>query len=155
MSAIPDPTRPTAEAGPTIITEMALRCYDHRGQSAEVILRFGYGAEDPYAVALTFSLAEGPHDAFATWLVGRSLLRAGLSAPVGDGDVRIYPSIDEDGRAITVLEFIALDGYANVQADTDLLRAFIDRTTAVVPFGSESRHIDIDALVAGLLPDAA
>jgi hypothetical protein len=154
MSASFDPRSP-AEARPMVLAEMALRCYDERGHSAEVLLGFAYRAEDPYAVAITFALAAGDGDIFATWLVGRPLLRAGMSAPSGDGDVRIYPSIDEDGRAITVLEFVAPGGFASVHADTDLLRGFVDRTTDVVPFGSESDHIDLEALVADLLPDGA
>ena len=34
------------------------------------------------------------------------------------------------------------------------MAAFLDATARVVPFGTESAHLDIDALVAGILASA-
>ena len=50
-----------------------------------VVMRYDVG--DPFAVRLDFD--PPPHG--VNWVFARDLLMRGLSTPVGDGDVRIWP----------------------------------------------------------------
>lgn len=56
----------------------------------------------------------------------RALLEAGLQAPTGTGDVRVWPC----GRVQAVVEFHSPDGVAVVQFDIAALRRFLRRTYA-------------------------
>src|SRR3569833_3433507 len=47
-----------------------------------------YSAADPYAVRAVFS-GDGME---IEWIFARDLLRRGLSAPIGDGNVHVWPS---------------------------------------------------------------
>jgi hypothetical protein len=80
----------------------------------------------------------------------RELLDRGLSAPCGDGDVRIRPN----GPDRTLIEFIARDGSALVELSSESLRQFLRWAYAAVPPGEESAHLDLDTVVADLLDDA-
>ncbi len=105
---------------------------------------FGYDPADPWAVWITF---RGPRDQ-VRWAVGRDLLLQGLTDPAGEGDIQLWPSIDEAGRAAVVMELCSPDGRLVTQLRTHQLYRFLTRTLAVVPVGSES--IDLDDLVAEL-----
>jgi hypothetical protein len=127
-----------------------LACYDTCGRTVDVPTTMSYRHTDPYAVTLTFHSDAGDVE----WVVGRPLLRQGLSSPCGDGDVRMYPSIDTDDRPIAVLDFRSPDGRLITEAPHDELQGFLTRTFAVVPAGTESDHLDMDALIEELLHSA-
>lgn len=57
----------------------------------------------------------------------RALLEAGLLAPTGTGDVRVWPC----GRVQAVVEFHSPEGVAVIQFDIAALRRFLRRTYAV------------------------
>ncbi|MEV6179705.1 SsgA family sporulation/cell division regulator [Streptomyces sp. NPDC052016] len=65
------------------------------------------------------------------WTLARALLEQGLRAPVGAGDVRVWPC----GRVQTVVEFHSPWGVSVVQFDTKTLVRFLRRTytTAAQP----------------------
>jgi hypothetical protein len=110
-----------------------------------------YRAADPYAVAFVFHSAGGDVE----WVVARTLLMQGLAAPVGEGDVRVYPAVDDDtGDTVTRLEFCSPDGQLVAQADPFAVQTFLTATFAAVPAGSEDRHLDIDGLVELLLQES-
>lgn len=132
-------------------TDITLSCVDPWGRTVDVPTTLGYKPSDPYAVSLTFHSASGDVE----WVMSRTLLLQGLAAPAGDGDVRVYPSIDENARAVAVLDFCSPDGRLVAQADTHTIQSFLTRTFAAVPVGTESRHLDLDALVTALLGSAA
>lgn len=123
---------------------MSLQWLDARGRSIALPADLGYDPADPYAVSVTF----GTRDEAVTWLVGRDLLLDGLTDPVGEGDVLLWPSIDDHGRASVVLELCCPNGRMIAQLSTRELSSFLSRTLLVVPQGAEL--LDVDELVASL-----
>jgi hypothetical protein len=128
--------------------ELVLQCLDAWGRSLELPASFGYDPSDPWAVWITF---RGPRDE-VRWAVGRDLLLQGLTDPAGEGDIQLWPSIDENGRAAVVMELCSPDGRLVTQLLTNELYRFLTRTLAVVPLGTES--IDLDQMVAELQGDS-
>lgn len=132
--------------------EITLTCVDPWGRNVAVPTTLGYRREDPYAVTLTFHSQAGDVE----WIVSRTLVLQGLATPSGEGDVKVYPSIDDAAEAVAVLDFCSPDGRLVAQASSHELQTFLARTFAVVPVGAESRHLDLDSLIADLLgADAA
>src|SRR3954468_19291496 len=105
-----------------------------------------YCATDPYAVRAVFS-GDGME---VEWVFARDLLRSGLTSPVGEGDVHVWPSWGT-GRELLMISLTSPDGQAVLEAGAQDVRSFLDRTTAVVPEGEESEHLDLDAALARLL----
>ena len=125
--------------------ELTLQCLDARGRSVDLPASFGYDPSDPWAVWMTF---RGPNED-VRWVVARDLLVKGLTDPAGEGDIQVWPSIDEYGRAAVVMEFRSPDGRLVCQLRTHELYRFLTRTQAIVPAGTES--IDLDVMVESLL----
>ncbi|GAB3763048.1 hypothetical protein FB382_001316 [Nocardioides ginsengisegetis] len=148
MTQQPVPQQPMSQA---LSQELTLHCLDGRGRSLELAASFGYDPRDPYAVWITFPNPAGD----VRWAMSRSTLRRGMTDPAGQGDLQAWPSIDEDGRAVVVLEFQSPDGRLVAQAHTDAVHQFLTRSLALVPAGTESEHLDLDGLVAALLGSAA
>jgi hypothetical protein len=131
----------------TVTQAIALHCLDELERPMAFMASFGYHPDDPYAVWLTFHIPAGD----VRWAVARSLLQRGLIEPAGEGDIRLWPSIDEDGRAVVSLDFHSPEGRLLTTARTADLHAFLTRTWAVVPQGTESERVDLDLLVESLL----
>ena len=131
----------------TLTHDINLSCVDPWGRSVDVPTTFGYQADDPYAVSMTFHAGSGD----VSWVVARTLLLQGLASPAGEGDVKIYPSIDEDARAVAILDFCSPDGRLVAQADSLQLQSFLARTFSAVPVGTESQYLDMDGMIANLL----
>ena len=85
---------------PTLTQQVTLQCLDARGRSIDLPASLGYDPRDPWAVAITFG---GPEEQ-VRWIVGRDLLLQGVTDPAGEGDILLWPSIDENGRAAVVME---------------------------------------------------
>src|SRR4051794_11482988 len=79
-----------------------------------------YDSVDPFAVRVRFGDC-GPEDMDSPydvpdddggveWLLSRDLLRAGLTGPVGEGDVRLWPA--RGGAAVVFLQLRAPSGEA-------------------------------------------
>ena len=119
---------------------------DHGGRSA-VLAELRYDVEDPFAVRGDFALDEQ----VVSWVFARSLLRGGLYEPTGDGDVRVRPWVDSDGRSVILIELSSPDGSAILSAPAEGVAAFVRRTEGLVPSGCESAHIDLDAALRRLL----
>ena len=105
-----------------------------------------YSAADPYAVRAVFS-GDGME---VEWVFARDLMRTGLSTPIGDGDVHVWPSWGT-GRELVMISLTSPDGQAVLEASAEDVRTFLDRTALVVPDGEESLYLDLDAAVARLL----
>lgn len=135
---------------PTLCQELTLQCLDAQGRGLELVARLGYDPRDPFAVTITFPAP----DAEVCWVMSRAVLQLGLTDPAGQGDLQLWPSIDERSRAVVVLEFRSPDGRLIAQASTHEVYRFLTRTLAVVPAGTESDHLDVDAMIAGLLGDS-
>ena len=128
----------------TLSQPVALQCLDARGRSIDLPAVLGYDPADPWAVEVIF----GKPTETVRWMIGRDLLLEGMTEPAGEGDVQLSPSIDEYGRACVVLELCSPHGRLVTQLATRDLGAFLGRSLALVPEGTES--IDLDQLVEAL-----
>lgn len=109
--------------------------------AAPVVTRWIYCTDDPFAVTLEIQTRG---NRCVDWVLARELLVAGLSAPAGIGDVRVRPAhLDE--WDVTLIEIRSPDGQAVLEVDRDLLEQFVQATIDVVPLGSESTVVDMDA----------
>lgn len=129
------------------VQELGLRCVDPRGVFREVTAEFVFDPADPYAVWLTLPWVDGIH----RWAICRSLVSGGLTDPVGEGDVQLWPSTDESGSGVVVLDLWSAGVHVVGEVSTRELYRFLTRTLAVVPFGSEREHLDVDDLIDDLL----
>ncbi|MCX4629441.1 MULTISPECIES: SsgA family sporulation/cell division regulator [unclassified Streptomyces] len=91
-----------------------------------VALRFA--PAEPLAVRIVFPAGLSPEGTDNEWVFPRALLEAGLQAPTGTGDVRVWPC----GRVQAVVEFHSPEGVAVIQFDIAVLRRFLRRTNAAV-----------------------
>lgn len=135
-------------AGPVDVTaavDLRLVAPDGEAVTLPVVLRFG--VDDPYAVTIAFG-ADGEGAADVQWVFARELLLDGLLGPTGQGDVRIWPAAE---GGTTCIALSSPDGRALLEARTADLRAFTDRSLAVVARGAESGCLDLDAEIGQLL----
>jgi hypothetical protein len=118
---------------------------------ADVILdaSLRYDRDDPYAVQLSFPTPSGEP---IEWIFARSLVADGLTAPAGGGDVRIWPSPQDLGGPVYV-ELCSPSGRALFAVRRPVLAGFVARCHALVPPGTESDFLDLDAELALLLHD--
>jgi hypothetical protein len=121
---------------------------DANGDSAPLETELSYDPSDPYAVTATFLTVAGR----VQWTFGRDLLIEGMSEPNGDGDVHVWPCLDNSAHPVVVIELCSPDGEALVQVRAGDVAAFVERTKSAVPLGSES--IDVDAAIGQILAEA-
>ncbi|MBT2408248.1 MULTISPECIES: SsgA family sporulation/cell division regulator [unclassified Streptomyces] len=117
----------TATASPTAVEERVrarVITDDPLYRTIPVALRFA--PAEPLAVRIVFPAGLSPEGTDNEWVFPRALLEAGLLAPTGTGDVRIWPC----GRVQAVVEFHSPEGVAVVQFDIAALRRFLRRTYA-------------------------
>jgi len=126
---------------------ISMHCVDQLGFSKSLETSFEYDPRDPYAVTIGFPAG----DDVIRWSFCRSLLSRGITDPVGEGDVQLWPSTDEDGRSVVMLEFRSPSGHLLAQASTREVYRFLTRSLAAVPYGSESLHLRMDDLISDLL----
>ena len=100
--------------------------------------RASYDAADPWAVQVV-------------WTFARELLADGLSAQVGDGDVRIGPATGRPGSPEVCIALSAPSGSALFKAPTAQVARFLDLAYERVAPGDETSHADFDAELAYLL----
>jgi hypothetical protein len=105
--------------------------------------RWSYNASEPFTIAVAF---ETDDDVWVEWMFARDLLVNGLTGSAGIGDVRLRPR-RTNGRTKLQLEIESPDGHALLELDRESVQRFLEHTTAIVPFGEESEHFDVDALI--------
>ena len=143
----------TAPIPQTVTSDLELRLVMSGDRAAVVPCRLTYRPEAPYELSADFRTVDG----VVTWVFARDLVRAGLSGPVGEGDVVAWPSRGPSGDVVC-LALSSPSGRALLEADRVAMTAFLDRTEALVPPGSEAGRLDLDTLIARLLgtgPDDA
>lgn len=102
-----------------------------------------YDPAEPYAVTLLCHSTWG----LALWTFSRDLLTAGLLTAVGEGDVRITPSI----TSVTIqLELKSPNGSLTIETQTASVADFLEATLTVIPIGSEGDYLDLDHELAKL-----
>ena len=133
----------------TVRTELQLRLVVAGRPPLPVAAELGYAAADPWAVHLVFR-AEGRSQPLPPWVFARQLLTEGLAAPVGDGDVRVWPTVGDEAPVVWV-QLVSPAGSAVVEVDRDALAVFLQQTYLAVPTGTEDELVNLDAGLALML----
>ncbi len=137
----------TRRSAATFSQQIVVETCDLDGTTAPVPSELRYDSANPYAATICFRTELGD----VVWTFSRELLVEGLLEPAGDGDVHVWPCLDDAGRFVVVLELCAPVGDALVHLRPEDVTSFTERSLAAVPAGTESAHLDLDALVADLL----
>ncbi len=139
-------------AGPaSVTTEVHLRLVVPGSPALRVRARLGYDCRDPYAVMVRFHT--GNHRV-VEWTFARQLLTDGVTRPVGDGDVRVWPVSSPNGQTVC-LALSSPSGHALFEVSLADIVEFLTESYVAVPTGSEGEFIDIDAELAALLAGGA
>ncbi len=139
----------------TVQQEIQLRLVVADADAVTLTASLRYDAADPYAVRAVFADNGSGNGMEVEWVFARDLLRRGLSAPIGDGDVHVWPSWGT-GRELLMISLTSPDGQAVMEAQADEIRAFLARTDGVVPEGEETdaAAADVDDAIARCLKGA-
>jgi Streptomyces sporulation and cell division protein, SsgA len=119
-----------------------------------------YDSADPFAVRVRFgdggaddidttSYDIPDDDAGVEWLLSRDLLRAGLTSPVGEGDVRLWPA--RGGLDVLFLQLRAPSGEALFELSAAVVGDFLRETDLLVAAGTESDLLRVDDELSVLL----
>jgi len=131
----------------SVTAGIELRLIVPGSSSLPVRADFSYDQTDPYAVRVGFHT--GGAD-IVEWTFARGLLTDGVTHPVGDGDVQVWPS-HSGGKPVVCISLSSPSGRAMFETPLSSLVEFLTRTYAVVPTGNEGDHVDVDAELALLL----
>jgi hypothetical protein len=134
----------------SVSTELQLRLVVPGAASLPVRAGLRYDATDPYAVQVSFHTGNGAEGDIVEWTFARQLLTDGVTAPVGEGDVQVWPSASA-GLPVVCLSLTSPSGKALFEVPLPELVDFLGQTYAAVPTGAESQHVDVDAELALLL----
>jgi len=135
----------------TVRSELELRLVVPGGPSLPVLADLRYSAADPWAVRVAFQTG-GEGDGIVEWMFARQLLTDGVAGAVGEGDVRVWPSMSGGERVIS-LAMASPSGSALFEIDRDALVEFLQQTYVAVPTGAEEDVVDLDAELALLIQD--
>ncbi len=137
-------TKPTTS---TVVKHLiTLELIDAAGGATPLETELAYDARDPFAVSATFNTIAGQ----VRWTFGRDLLIGGLDEPTGDGDVHVWPCLDNEAQPVVIIELCSPDGEALVQASIADITAFVEKMTATVTPGAETDFLDVDAAIAAI-----
>ncbi len=131
---------------PAVTSDLVVDLVVAGGPPLPVTSQFEFRKDDPYAVELRF-LVDG--DQWVTWTFARALLEEGVSQPAGEGDVQIWPGLREGERCI-FLHTRSPYGAATFLIGLNTAVEFLLSTYALVPSGTESDHMDLEAEIASL-----
>lgn len=120
---------------------------DEAGHEFPVPCEFGYDATDPYA--LSFSLHGAQRE--VVWVFARALLADGCFEPAGEADVHVWPTVSAQGEARVAVELANQGLTALVLVPSRLVLSFLAEAEALVPRGTESTELDLDATLTALL----
>src|SRR4051812_49269043 len=134
----------------SVSTELQLRLVVPGAASLPVRAGLRYDMADPSAVQVSFHTGSGAEGDVVEWPFARQLLTDGVSAPVGEGDVQVWPSASS-GLPVVCLSLSSPSGKALFEVPLPELVDFLGQTYAAIPTGSESDHVDVDAELALLL----
>ncbi|WP_063774065.1 SsgA family sporulation/cell division regulator [Streptacidiphilus rugosus] len=116
----------------------------HQEHVLPLLAHLDFDAGDPCAVRLSVHLVgEEP----VQWVFARTLLTAGLTEAVGDGDVRIRPLCEDEVE----ISLGSVGACAELRAPADALALFVQGTEQLVPVGREEVDEDLDEQLASIL----
>jgi hypothetical protein len=136
---------------PFVTSELSLRLVVPDGAPLPVTASLRYDQADPYAVSITFHTGTSES---VRWTFARQLLTDGVERPVGEGDVRVWPTHSE-GVPVVCVALSSPSGRALFEAPLSGVVEFLSRSYLAVPTGSESDFVDLDAELSTLLPGDA
>ena len=135
----------------TVVHEVDLRLVAPGDEGLRLTATLRYQPSDPYAVEATFRAG----DEAISWVLGRDLLGEGLARVSGEGDVRVWPTVDLGDRGeqthLVMLQLSSPDGRALLAAPAEDVGAFLAETYEVVAPGTEGEHMDVDGVLERLL----
>lgn len=135
--------------GPATVTRaVRLRILAGTGDALPLDAELRYSVADPFAVETLFDTGDSEP---VRWVFARDLLSAGLVGSAGDGDVAVASARDDRGERVVHIRLSSPDGLAVLEAPAVALSAFLATTYGLVPAGTESDHLDIDAALEALL----
>lgn len=97
-------------------------------------------------MALTVSVG----DKVVRWELAGSVLAQGITDPADESDICLWSLVTNEGRAVVVMSLGAAHGEQVVDVCTNRLFRFLTCTLGLVPLGSESAWLDVDAVVEQL-----
>ena len=139
-------TPPSTKVTTPVTQMVTLELIDATGAATPLETELSYDPRDPLAISATFNTIAGQ----VRWTFGRDLLIGGLYEPTGDGDVHVWPCLDNEAHPVVIIELCSPDGEALVQASIAEITSFIERTTTAVAPGAETDHLDVDAAIAAI-----
>lgn len=134
----------------TVTADLQLRLVAPGSSGLPVRARMRYDVSDPYAVNVAFHTGPAEGGDVVEWTFARQLLTDGVSGPVGEGDVQVWPS-SSGGSPVVCLALSSPSGKALFEIPLPQLVDFLGATYAAVPTGGESAYVDVDAELALLL----
>jgi hypothetical protein len=136
----------TKQTAAAVTQTVTLELIDAAGGATPLETELTYDPQDPFAVSATFNTIAGQ----VRWTFGRDLLIGGLYEPTGDGDVHVWPCLDNEAHPVVIIELCSPDGEALVQARSADITSFVERMTATVTPGAEADYMDVDAAIAAI-----
>lgn len=142
----------SSQRASTVTADLQLRLVVPGSSALPVRAVVRYDVEDPYAVQVAFHTGPAERDGgdVVEWTFARQLLTDGVSAPVGEGDVQVWPSSNA-GFSVVCLALSSPSGKALFEIPLAELVEFLGRSYSAVPTGQEGVHVDVDAELAMLL----
>jgi hypothetical protein len=131
----------------TVSAELGLSLLVPEHGAVPLVASLHYSAADPYAIRMAFHVGG---DDPVEWIFARELLTAGMEAHAGEGDVRVWPSLDQD-RDLLNLALSSPFGDAHFEAPRSATAAFLSRTFEMIAAGAESEFLDVDDELDDLL----
>ncbi|WP_306321984.1 MULTISPECIES: SsgA family sporulation/cell division regulator [unclassified Streptomyces] len=116
-------------------------------------VRLRYTADDPLVVHVVLPDSEATS---GSWALSRDLLSAGLSGAAGIGDVAVRP-VSRENEPLTVeieVRGSRAGGAVRLAVGHRALLTYLERSHALVPFGSEADQGAMDRELELLLGDA-
>lgn len=131
----------------TVSAEVGLCLVVPEHGAVPLVASLYYRADDPFAIRMAFHVGT---DEPVEWIFARDLLAAGLDGPTGEGDVQVWPA-DVGGTDVLNLALSSPYGEAHFEAPLTATGEFLERTYKIIPVGSETDFIDLDAELDELL----
>ncbi|WP_405475150.1 SsgA family sporulation/cell division regulator [Streptomyces sp. NBC_00009] len=130
------------------ITRGFVTLSDGERERCDIMLR--YSTDDPLVVGLIVSR---PGHGSTGWVISRDLLSAGLTGTAGIGDITVEPVAEQSTPLGVLLRIRNEMGEARLHIDHQALLLYLQRSHAMMPFGSEAQTRQADAELDQLLDE--
>ncbi|MFD0068789.1 SsgA family sporulation/cell division regulator [Streptomyces sp. NPDC056690] len=113
----------------------------------DIVLR--YSTDDPLVCLISARHGHGS----ACWVISRDLLSAGLTGTAGMGDITVEPVAEQNKPLGVLLRVRNERGEARIHIDHQALLLYLERSHAMMPFGTEAQSREVDAELDQLLDE--